>query len=92
MFLRMKITQKPTFKRAYKKLHPNQCAAVNQAIKEILKDPEVGGGKSGDLAGVKVFKFDCVKRLYLLAYTVSEDQLDLLSLGPHENFYQKLKR
>ncbi|MBT3309645.1 MAG: type II toxin-antitoxin system RelE/ParE family toxin [Gammaproteobacteria bacterium] len=88
----MKITQKPTFKRAYKKLHSNQCAAVNQAIKQVLKDPELGSGKSGDLAGVKVFKFDCVKQLYLLAYTASDEKLDLLSLGPHENFYKKLKR
>jgi mRNA-degrading endonuclease YafQ of YafQ-DinJ toxin-antitoxin module len=88
----VKITQKPTFKRAYKKLHSNQCAAVNQAIKQVLKDPELGSGKSGDLAGVKVFKFDCVKQLYLLAYTASDEKLDLLSLGPHENFYKKLKR
>jgi|GEM_PF-1151187 len=32
----MKITQKPTFKRAYKKLHSNQRAAVNKAWIQIL--------------------------------------------------------
>ena len=88
----MKITQKPTFKRAYKKHHSNQRAAVNKAIKEIAKDPKVGEGKLGDLAGVNVFKFDCVKQLYLLAYSAGDKRFDLLSLGPHENFYKKLKR
>ena len=88
----MRVTQRPTFKRAYKKLHKNQRAIVNRAVKEILKDPTAGVRKSGDLAGVKVYKFDCVNQLYLLAYASSGEQLDLLSMGPHENFYKKLKR
>lgn len=88
----MKVTQKPTFKRAYKKLHKNQRLIVNEAIRSITNQPLSGVEKNGDLKGVRVFKFDCMKQLYLLAYTASTDQIDLLSLGPHENFYKKLKR
>ena len=88
----MRITQKPTFKRAYKKLHKNQRTAVNEAIRALIDHPEAGERKVGDLNGVRVLKFDCSNQFYLLAYTASEEEITLLSIGPHENFYKKLKR
>jgi hypothetical protein len=44
------------------------------------------------LAGVRVFKFDCIHQTFLLAYTWGDSLCTLLSLGPHENFYRDLKR
>ncbi len=88
----MKITHKPTFKRAYKKLHRNQRTSVNEAIHTLLEKPEIGERKVGDLSGVHVFKFNCINQLYLLAYTFTDRELTLLSIGPHENFYKILKR
>lgn len=32
------LAQRPAFKRAYKKLHPNQREAVHAAIRAILSD------------------------------------------------------
>ena len=55
---KIKIFQKPLFKRAYKKLHRNQKKATDQAIQAIAENPIIGTQKKGDLAGVFVHKFD----------------------------------
>ena len=36
--MKVRIEQKPTFKRAYKKLHRNQKKQTNQAINDIIKN------------------------------------------------------
>ncbi len=82
----MRIEQKPTFRRAYKKLHPNQRTAVDKAIRAIISQPQIGEEKKGDLGGVFVHKFDCVNQQYLLAYEWKEEWRLLLALGLHENF------
>lgn len=87
----MLLEQKPTFKRAYKKLYDNQKKSVNQAINSIVKDGSLGVEKKGDLSGIFVYKFDCVNQQYLLAYEWGEDWRRLLAIGPHENFYRSLK-
>ncbi len=88
----MQLEQKPSFRRAYRKLHLNQRAAVDDAVRAIIESPEVGEVKKGDLSGVYVYKFDCVNQQYLLAYEWEEESRLLMALGPHENFYRNLKR
>ncbi len=88
----MRIEQKPTFRRAYKKLHPNQRADVDQAIRTIISQPEIGEEKRGDLHGVFIHKSECVNQQYLLAYEWKAEWRLLLALGLHENFYRNLKR
>ena len=90
----MRVLQKPSFKKAYKRLHANQKADLDKALKTIMKDPASGQAKSGDLSDVLVHKFKMNKQLTLLAYTY-EDQtitLTLLALGTHGNFYRDLKK
>ncbi len=82
----------PPFKRHYKKLHPNQKAVVDAAIRAIVQDPAQGERKRGDLAGVYVHKFDCLGQQMLLAYEWEPTSRVLLALGVHENFYRDLKR
>jgi hypothetical protein len=86
------VQQSTLFRRAYKRLHPNQKADVDDAIAEIVKDPAIGEPKKGDLAGVFVYKFNCNGQLTLLAYEYDEATRMLLLLGSHENFYRTLKR
>ncbi|HCH33753.1 MAG TPA: addiction module toxin RelE [Oceanospirillaceae bacterium] len=88
----MKIEQKNTFKRAYKKLHPKQRHIVNDAIQTIISNPLAGDSKKGDLADLRVYKFDCLQQQYLLAYQTADQWRLLVNLGPHENFYRDLKR
>ena len=88
----MRTEQKPTFRRAYRRLHANQKGAVNDAIRHIIDHPVAGEEKKGDLAGIFAYKFDCVNQQHLLAYEWGDDWRLLLSIGPHENFYRELKR
>ncbi len=86
------VYQSTLFRRAYKRLHQNQKADVDDAITEIIKDPTLGEPKKGDLAGVFVYKFRCNGQLTLLAYEYDAESRQLLLLGSHENFYRTLKR
>jgi mRNA-degrading endonuclease RelE of RelBE toxin-antitoxin system len=86
------VKQMPGFKRAYKKLHANQKSCVDDAIRAIMKQPEMGDEKKGDLAGVFVYKFKIAKQEMLLAYEWDPRTRVLLALGVHENFYRDLKR
>jgi hypothetical protein len=92
MSVTVQILQSAIFKRAYKRLHPNQKADVDDAIAEIVVDPTLGEAKKGDLAGVFVHKFKCNGQLALLAYEYDPASRLLLLVGSHENFYRSLKR
>ncbi len=82
----------PAFKRVYRKLHPQQKAKVDDAIRAIIKDPQLGVEKKGDLVGVFVYKFKLNSQEMLLAYEWLPEERLLLALGVHENFYRDLKR
>ena len=87
----VQVLQTAVFKRAYRRLHPNQKADVDAAVADIVRDPGIGDAKKGDLAGVFVHKFACNGQLTLLAYEY-DPGTRLLLLGSHENFYRDLKR
>lgn len=88
----MRLLVTPTFQRAIKKLHPQQKAAVDEAVKVIANSPDSGENKVGDLLGVKVHKFKMLNQQCLIAYRILDSQtIKLLMVGPHENFYRSLK-
>ncbi len=90
----MNVVQTASFKKIAKKLHKNQKKDLDDAVMTIIKDPNIGEEKVGDLSGISVYKFKMVNQLTLLAYKY-EDQtitLTLLALGTHENFYRDLKK
>jgi hypothetical protein len=41
---------------------------------------------------VFVYKFHIDKTLYLLAYSYTLELLELIMLGPHQNYYSDLKK
>ena len=88
----VRIVQSSSFARAYKRLHNNQKNAVDAAVLAITENPVVGEAKKGDLSGVYVYKFDCVRQQFLLAYEYNPQSRVLLLVGTHENFYRNLKR
>ncbi len=88
----VRVLQSATFRRAYKRLHSDQKADVDDAVAAIVTDPTLGDAKKGDLTGVCVYKFKCVGQLALLAYEYDPATRMLLLLGSHENFYRELKR
>ena len=92
MVAAVQVLQTSVFRRAYKRLHPNQKADVDAVVADIVRDPGIGEAKKGDLAGVFVHKFACNGQLSLLAYEYDPGTRLLLLLGSHENFYRNLKR
>lgn len=93
----MKVLSTPCFDRAVKKMHARDKKEVDQAVMAIAADPAIGAEKKGDLAEVFVYKFKLNKQETLLAYGLRPDkkkpqEVVLLSIGVHENFYAALKR
>lgn len=88
----MKLLQTPTFERKYKKLNRNSLILVNDAISEIIAEPEIGALKKGDLGSIRVHKIRKSKIEFLVAYRIEIDSIQLIDFGSHENFYRDLKR
>jgi mRNA-degrading endonuclease RelE of RelBE toxin-antitoxin system len=89
----VEVFQTNRFKKAYKKLHPNQLAEVNTAIETIINNPEIGEQKKGNLSWLRVYKFTVLGQLTLLGYSVETAGrivLTLVDIGSHENFYRDL--
>lgn len=59
----MQVLQTPSFIKQTKKLHANQKAELDAAVKKIMEDPSIGQLKKGDLSGIQVFKFKMVGQL-----------------------------
>lgn len=64
----IQVFQTPLFSKIKKKLKKNQIKDLDNAVREIIKNPELGEQKKGDLADVWVYKFRMVDRENLLAY------------------------
>ena len=88
------VLQTPTFKKAVKKLKPNQKKDLDNAIRALMDDPFIGQQKKGDLSFLRVHKFKMNKQLTLLGYSYEDEifTLELMTLGSHENFYRDAKR
>jgi hypothetical protein len=90
--LKISIVQTPIFAKQKKKLKNNQIKDLDRAVQEIVKHPEIGERKIGDLADIWVYKFRMVKQEHLLAYQWDSEKRILIALGVHENFYRDLKK
>lgn len=90
--MEIEILQTPVFAKQKKKLKNNQIKDLDEAVQELVKHPEIGERKIGDLADIWVHKFRMVKQEYLLAYQWDNKKRILIALGVHENFYRDLKK
>ena len=89
----LSVIQSHSFKKAVKKLHKNQKADLDAAVRTIIDNPHLGVQKVGDLSVVCFYKFKMLKQLTLLAYQIDDGQLilTLLMVGAHEKFYRDVK-
>ena len=87
----MKIYQSRIFAKKVKKLTKTQKESLDEEIKIIVHDPKIGTEKKGDLQGIFVHKFKIRSSQYLLSYRIKENELELIMLGPHKNYYRDLK-
>ncbi len=87
----MKIYQSRSFAQKVKKLNKAEKTTLDKEINNIISNPEIGIEKKGDLRGIFVHKFKIKSTQHLLSYRFTETSLDLIMIGPHENFYRNLK-
>ncbi len=87
----MKILQSRSFERKVKKFSKQDKVALDKQIQIIVEESSIGEEKKGDLRGVHVHKFKIKAILYLLSYRFMGDTLELIMIGPHQNYYRDLK-
>ena len=88
----MRIFQSRSFEKKVKKMSKLEKAALDREVKRIAEDPSLGEEKKGDLKDVFVHKFKLKTTQYLLAYRKVGGDLELVTIGPHENYYRDLKQ
>ncbi len=87
----MKILQSRSFDRKVKKFTKRQKNKLDEEVRKIMDKPSIGSEKKGDLRGVYVHKFKIQAVQYLLAYKFFGTDLELIMIGPHENYYRDQK-
>ncbi len=87
----MKIRQSRFFERKVKRFRKQEKKILDKQIQKILDNPNIGQGKKGDLRGVYIYEFKIHTIQYLLSYRFVSDDLELIMIGPHENYYRDLK-
>lgn len=87
----MKVIQSRSFENKVKRFTSKQKKVLDKQIQKILDNPSVGQEKKGDLRGVFVYKLKIEATQYLLSYRFVKNALELVMIGPHENYYRELK-
>jgi mRNA-degrading endonuclease RelE of RelBE toxin-antitoxin system len=87
----MKIYQSRTFENKIKKFSKQEKAVLDEEIGKIIENPLIGEEKKGDLREIHVYKFKIKSIQYLLSYRMIKNGLELIMIGPHENYYRELK-
>ncbi|MFH1755367.1 MAG: type II toxin-antitoxin system RelE/ParE family toxin [Candidatus Latescibacterota bacterium] len=88
----MRIYQSRSFEKKIRKMSKSEKDSLDQEIKRIVEKPSIGEEKKGDLRGVFVHKFKLKTIQYLFAYRKVGGDLELVMIGPHENYYRDLKQ
>ena len=88
----MRIYQSRSFENKVKRISKSEKDSLDREIKRIAEDPSIGEEKKGDLRGVFVHKFKFKTTQYLLAYRKVGGDLELVMIGPYENYYRDLKQ
>ena len=86
--------QTSRFSRLYKKLGKRQLVALHDAMDLVMKNPQTGQQKVGDLSNLYVFKYKLGSEDWLLGYTFQSNKKVITwhSIGQHENFYRDTKK
>ena len=86
----MKVIQSGSFKKRVRRFRKQEKSILDNQIRKILENPTIGREKRGDLKGVFVHKFKIHATQYLLSYRFVGKNLELIMIGPHENYYRDL--
>jgi hypothetical protein len=87
----MKVYLSSSFGKKIKKLKQKEKLELDNEIKKIIKYPSIGSEKKGDLRGIFVHKFKIANAPFLLSYRLMGEDIELIMIGSHENYYRDLK-
>ena len=87
----MKILQSRSFEQKAKEFTKREKNKLDEQIRKIMDNPFIGSEKKGDLRGVYVHKFKLQTVQYRMANRFIGEDLKLVMIGPHENYYRDLK-
>lgn len=93
----LSVTFLPPAKQFFEKIKDKRLKKkYEEAIIEIRKDPDIGGFKTGDLAGIRGYDLKHDGIYYEIAYRVTinaqGDAVVIIMAGTRENFYEALKK
>ena len=89
----MRIVQSRSFVKRVKRFRKQEKQVLDQQVRAIVNNPKIGQEKRGELRGVFVHKFKIHTTQYLLAYRIRENEtLEVIMIGPHENYYRDLEK
>ena len=88
----MTIYQSRSFAQKVKKMLKQEKEILDQEVRRISQNPSIGDEKKGDLTGIFVHKIKIKTTQYLLAYRTVGQDLELVMIGPHENYYRDIKQ
>jgi mRNA interferase RelE/StbE len=89
----LKVIQSRSFSKCVKKFKKQEKQILDNQIRQIIENLDIGQEKRGVLKGIFVHKFKINTIQYLLAYRMKKkDLLELVMIGPHENYYRDLEK
>ncbi len=88
----MLILQSRIFAKKVTKFTQKDKLLLDKVIEKIIDNPNLGVQKKGDLKDIFVVKFKIGVIQYLLAYRFKGNNLELIKVDVHENYYRDLKR
>jgi mRNA interferase RelE/StbE len=87
----MRIIQSRTFEKRVRQFAKQEKKVLDQLIRKIAENTAIGQEKRGELRGVFVYKFKIHATQHLLSYRMADaETLELIMIGPHENYYRDL--
>jgi len=75
------VLQAPRFAKSKRRLPRSAQLAVDDAVKGLLADPLAGEPKVGAQQLLLAYQFDAKRNV-----------IEVLDVGPHENFYRELQK
>jgi hypothetical protein len=91
---RRTVVQAPRFGKSKRGFPARVQLEIDEQVKGMVADPFVGEAKTGALRGVRVVKFKVGPQQLLVAdtFTPKTQTIEMLDVGPHENFYRELTK
>ena len=88
----IKIQHTSLFKRQKKKFQKAERIIIDDAVRDVARNPKIGVEKKADLKGMWVHKFKIKTKQLLIAYHWNKKSRTFVAVAVHENFHRDVKK